>query len=146
MIQRTLLRQSSRALSSSLRTSASRQATRSQFRSNTPLIAQAASRQFQGRRWYATEPEAKKDETEGEKKEGEEKSDSKQEVEDPVKKELEAKNREIIDLKVCFLGFLPLLFHHRGVFRNPASSMLFYNSVVAELERRLPDYREFKRS
>ncbi|PQE32941.1 putative heat shock MGE1 precursor protein [Rutstroemia sp. NJR-2017a WRK4] len=99
MIQRTLLRQSSRALSSSIRASASRQATRSQFRSNTPLIAQAASRQFQGRRWYATEPEAKKDETEGEKKEGEEKSDSKQEVEDPTKKELEAKNREIIDLK-----------------------------------------------
>jgi hypothetical protein len=51
------------------------------------------------------------------------KSDAKQEVEDPVKKELEAKNKEIIDLKVCFPGLVSLLFHLRGVFHNPAGSV-----------------------
>lgn len=51
------------------------------------------SRQFQGRRFYATEPEAKKDEPEAEKKEAE--------VEDPSKKALEAKDKEILELKVC---------------------------------------------
>lgn len=93
MNSRALLRQSSRALSSSLRSSAARQQLRSQFHNNTPLAAQVASRQFQGRRFYATEPEAKKDEPEAEKKEAE--------VEDPTKKALEAKDKEIIDLKVC---------------------------------------------
>ncbi|KAG4033534.1 hypothetical protein MFRU_004g00420 [Monilinia fructicola] len=91
MNSRALLRQSSRALSSSLRSSAARQQLRSQFHNNTPLAAQVASRQFQGRRFYATEPEAKKDEPEAEKKEAE--------VEDPTKKALEAKDKEIIDLK-----------------------------------------------
>lgn len=55
-----------------------------------------AARPLASARWYATEPEAKKDD-EAAAAEGkvEEKS------EDPVKKELEAKDREIIDLKVC---------------------------------------------
>ncbi|QSZ36514.1 hypothetical protein DSL72_006394 [Monilinia vaccinii-corymbosi] len=91
MNSRTLLRQSSRALSSSLRSSAPRQPLRLRFHNNTPLAAQIASRPFQGRRFYATEPEAKKDEPEAEKKEAE--------VEDPTTKALEAKDREIVDLK-----------------------------------------------
>lgn len=93
MNSRTLLRQSSRALSSSLRSSAARQPLRSQFHNNTSLAAQVASRQFQGRRFYATEPEAKKDEPAAEKKDAE--------VEDPSKKALEAKDKEILELKVC---------------------------------------------
>ncbi|KAF7898319.1 hypothetical protein EAF00_004765 [Botryotinia globosa] len=91
MNSRTLLRQSSRALSSSLRSSAARQPLRSQFHNNTSLAAQVASRQFQGRRFYATEPEAKKDEPAAEKKDSE--------VEDPSKKALEAKDKEILELK-----------------------------------------------
>ncbi|KAA8569189.1 hypothetical protein EYC84_000858 [Monilinia fructicola] len=75
MNSRALLRQSSRALSSSLRSSAARQQLRSQFHNNTPLAAQRP----------------KKDEPEAEKKEAE--------VEDPTKKALEAKDKEIIDLK-----------------------------------------------
>ncbi|KAI9640084.1 GrpE, mitochondrial [Ciborinia camelliae] len=90
MNSRTLLRQSSRALSSSLRSPAARQPLRSKFHNNTPLSAQVASRQFQGRRFYATEPETKKDGPEAEKE---------TEVEDPAKKALEAKDKEIIDLK-----------------------------------------------
>lgn len=43
-------------------------------------------------RWYSSEPEAKKDE--------EVKKDEKSEGEDPAKKELEAKNKEILELKV----------------------------------------------
>ncbi|KAK6607857.1 mitochondrial co-chaperone [Botrytis cinerea] len=91
MNSRTLLRQSSRALSSSLRSSAARQPLRSQFHNNTSLAAQVASRQFQGRRFYATEPEAKKDEPAAEKKDAE--------AEDPSKKALEAKDKEILELK-----------------------------------------------
>ncbi|APA11847.1 hypothetical protein SS1G_05358 [Sclerotinia sclerotiorum 1980 UF-70] len=91
MNSRILLRQSSRALSSTIRNPAARQPLRSQFHNNTPLAAQVVSRQFQGRRFYATEPEAKKDEPEAEKKEAE--------VEDPTKKALEAKDKEILDLK-----------------------------------------------
>ncbi|ESZ95988.1 putative GrpE protein like protein, mitochondrial [Sclerotinia borealis F-4128] len=95
MNSRTLLCQSSRALSSSLRSSAARQSLRSQFHNNTPLAAQVASRQFQGRRFYATEPEAEKDEAEAETKAVQ--------VEDPAKKELEkqlqAKDRDNIELK-----------------------------------------------
>lgn len=90
MIQRTLLRVS-RASSSSF-ASIPKSATslsRPQFR---PQIAAriSASRQLSAR-WYSSEPEAKK--------EGEEKVAEAQ-AEDPAKKELEAKNREIIELKV----------------------------------------------
>lgn len=100
MNSRTLLRQSSRALSSSLRSAATRRPLQLQFHNNIPLTAQVASRQFQARRFYATEPEAKKDVSEAEKDEPEaEKKEA--EVEDPSKKALEAKDKEIIDLKVC---------------------------------------------
>jgi len=91
MIQRTLLRQS-RALSSSIRSSPRSSLARPQFRpSYTPLSQ--ASRQPSSSRWYSTEPEAKKD-AEGEKKVDEV---------DPAKKELEAKNKEIVDLKDRYL-------------------------------------------
>lgn len=46
-------------------------------------------------RWYSSEPEAKKDDA-GEKN-GEKKSED---AVDPMKKELEAKNKEIVELKV----------------------------------------------
>jgi molecular chaperone GrpE len=46
-------------------------------------------------RWYATEPEAKPEEGEAAKTEN-----KAAETEDPAKKELESKNREVLDLKV----------------------------------------------
>ncbi|TVY17151.1 Mitochondrial GrpE protein-like protein [Lachnellula arida] len=89
MIQRTLLRQT-RALSSSIRSAPRTAVSRPQFLPATRLPA----RPLASARWYATEPEAKKD---GEAAAAEGKTEAK--VEDPKKKELEAKEREIIDLK-----------------------------------------------
>ncbi|KAF8852679.1 GrpE-domain-containing protein, partial [Acephala macrosclerotiorum] len=95
MIQRTLLRQS-RALSSSIRSSPRASLARPQFR---PSPAFPTSQRIASSRWYSSETEAKK---EGDAAEA--KGDGKAaEAEDPVKKELEAKNKEIIDLKDKYL-------------------------------------------
>lgn len=70
---------------------------RTQFRPGNAAFA--AARPLGASRFYATEPESK---TEEAATEGKEKANSaKAEAEDPAKKELEAKNKEIIDLKVC---------------------------------------------
>lgn len=92
MIQRTLLRQS-RALSSSIRSTPPTSFLRLQFRpAATPASLSRISRPAAAR-WYSSEPDAKKD--------GEEvKPGEKAEAEDPAKKELEAKNKEIVELKV----------------------------------------------
>ena len=100
MIQRTLLRQS-RALSSSIRSAPRTALSRSQLIPANRL----AARPLASARWYATEPEAKKD---GEAAAAEGKAEEK--AEDPVKKELEAKEKEIIDMKVC-LPLLPQFYH-----------------------------------
>ncbi|KAH7357018.1 putative GrpE protein like protein, mitochondrial [Rhexocercosporidium sp. MPI-PUGE-AT-0058] len=93
MIQRTLIRQS-RVLSSSVRSTAPRTSlARPQFR--PAPISLGVSRQG-ATRWYSSEPEAKKDE--------DVKNDGKSaEAEDPAKKELEAKNKEILELKDRYL-------------------------------------------
>ncbi|KAG4431188.1 hypothetical protein IFR05_013333 [Cadophora sp. M221] len=93
MIQRTLLRQS-RVLSSNIRSAVPRTSlARPQFR--PAPISLGVSRQG-ATRWYSSEPEAKKDE--------DGKKDGKSaEAEDPVKKELEAKNKEILELKDRYL-------------------------------------------
>jgi molecular chaperone GrpE len=95
MIQRTLLRQS-RAWSSSIRSSPRSSLARPQFRPSYTPLSQAL-RQTTLSRWYSTEPEAKKD------IDGEKKAD---EV-DPANNELEAKNKEIIELKVCATLYIP---------------------------------------
>ena len=92
MIQRTLLRQS-RALSSSIRSAPRVSLARPQFRP-TPISFAQASRSTASR-WYSSEPEAKTADAAAEGKNGA------AEAEDPVKKELEAKNKEIVELKVC---------------------------------------------
>ena len=94
MIQRTLLRQS-RALSSCIRSSPQVSLARAQFRPSNLSFA-PSSRAFTSSRWLGAESEAKKEDGEAAAEEG-----KKAEEEDPVKKELEAKNKEIIDLKVC---------------------------------------------
>jgi molecular chaperone GrpE len=94
MIQRTLLRQS-RALSSSLRSAPRTSLSRPQFLSSQSSLASLSrSRPFTSSRWYSTEPEAKN--TEGE-------AVPAAEAVDPVKKELEEKNKEILDLKDKYL-------------------------------------------
>jgi len=106
MIQRTLFRQS-RALSSfttsSSRTAATTPLSKPQFRTAPNFSAVSASSRralgsFSGRRWYSSEPEAKKEGEETTKE-----NDKAAAEEDPVKKELEAKNKEIIELKVCLV-------------------------------------------
>jgi len=95
MIPRTLLRQT-RAVSSSIRTVPRSSLARPQFRQSNVALAPAS--RLATSRWYSTEPEAKT--TEGDAA-AESKIDGKStEAEDPAKKELEAKNKEIIDLKV----------------------------------------------
>jgi len=95
MIQRTLLRQS-RALSSSIRSSPRASLARPQFR---PSPAFPTSQRIASSRWYSSEPEAKK---EGDA--AEIKAEGKTEgAEDAAKKELEAKNKEIVDLKDKYL-------------------------------------------
>jgi molecular chaperone GrpE len=48
-------------------------------------------------RWYATEPEAGKDDAAAETKDAK----GEGETADPLKKDLEAKEKEILELKVC---------------------------------------------
>jgi molecular chaperone GrpE len=91
MIQRTLLRQS-RALGSCIRSSPRTSLARPQFRP-AHLAFASPSRSFTVSRWQGAEEGAKKEEDAA-------KEEEKEVEEDPVKKELEAKNREIIDLKV----------------------------------------------
>jgi len=92
MIQRTLLRQS-RALNSSLKSAPRASLSRPQFLSSQPSLASLSrSRPFISSRWYSTEPEAKNTG---------EAAPAAPEAVDPVKKELEEKNKEILDLKVC---------------------------------------------
>jgi hypothetical protein len=96
MIQRTLLRQS-KALGSCIRSSPRTSLARPQFRPAN-LSSAPSSRAFTSSRWLGAEEGAKKEEGEATAEEG-----NKGGEEDPVKKELEAKNREIIDLKVSFI-------------------------------------------
>jgi len=93
MIQRTLFRQS-RSLASCLRTSSNPSLSRSQFLSAS-RIAPSSLRPI-STRWYSTEPEKKN----AEDQKGESKESDAPAV-DPAKKELEAKDKEIVDLKVC---------------------------------------------
>lgn len=80
---------------------------RSQFRPGNVAFA-PASRPLAAARFYATEPESKAEGAAAEGNGKDEKTNGAEaEAEDPVKKELESKNKEIIDLKVC-----------RGVFRD----------------------------
>ena len=94
MIQRTLFRQS-KSLASCLRASPKSSHSRSQFRPAT-RIAPSSSRLFTTSRWYSTESE---------KKDTAEQNTATKEADspavDPAKKELEAKDKEIVDLKVC---------------------------------------------
>ncbi|KAE8444430.1 hypothetical protein EG329_000521 [Mollisiaceae sp. DMI_Dod_QoI] len=97
MIPRTILRQL-RALSSSIRPVSRASLARPQFRPSN--LAFPTSQRLASSRWYSSEStEAKKEgdaaETKTEAKNGE--------AEDPVKKELEAKNKEIVDLKDKYL-------------------------------------------
>jgi hypothetical protein len=95
MIPRTLLRQT-RAVSSSIRTIPRTSLARPQFRQSNLSFART-SRPATAR-WYSTEPETQKAEGAAA---AESKTEEKSaEAEDPAKKELEAKNKEIIDLKV----------------------------------------------
>jgi len=71
--------------------------TRPHFRQANISLVQA-SRSITASRWYSTEPEAKRA---GEGETAAETQEKGAEVEDPLKKELETKNKEIIDLKVC---------------------------------------------
>lgn len=91
MIQRTLLRQS-RALGSCIKSTPRLSLAQPQFQ-------KPAANAFVRSAWrgYATEPEASK--AEGDKNGKTEAKNG--EAEDPVKKELEAKNKEIVELKVC---------------------------------------------
>ncbi|KUJ13286.1 GrpE-domain-containing protein [Mollisia scopiformis] len=95
MIPRTLLRQS-RALSSSIRSSPRGSLARPQFRPSNLALPTSSQRISSSSRWYSSEStEAKKEDNAADSK-----SETKNgEAEDPVKKELEAKNKEIIDLK-----------------------------------------------
>jgi molecular chaperone GrpE len=73
--------------------------TRPQFRPANVALA-PVSRPLAAR-FYATEPESKAAEGEAAAAEGAKENGAEAEAEDPMKKELEAKNKEIIDLKVC---------------------------------------------
>ena len=96
MIQRLLLRQS-RLLSPCIRPSPRRALARPQSRPLNISFA-PSSRAFTSSRWLRAESEAKKEDGEAAAEQEE-----KVEEDDPGKKELEVKNKEIIDLKVCRL-------------------------------------------
>lgn len=109
MIQRTLLRQT-RALSSSIRSAPRSSLSRSQFLPANRL----AARPLASSRWYATEPEAKKEGEAAAASEGK----PEEKAEDPVKKELEAKDKEILDLKVCAPSATSLTSKHTELTRR----------------------------
>jgi hypothetical protein len=89
MIQRTLLRQC-RAAGSVARSVPRSSLLRAQFQASNVAITNF-SRQATAARWYATEPESKSADA----------AASESGSEDPLKKELDAKAKEIVDLKVC---------------------------------------------
>lgn len=74
---------------------------RTQFRVRETTAS--LSRPIAAARWYSTEPEPKKDAGASEAGQG---AESESEAVDPVKKELEAKNKEILDLKVRTATFV----------------------------------------
>jgi molecular chaperone GrpE len=83
-------------LSSNIRSIPRSSLARPQSRPSNLSFAPAASPATSN--WYSTEPETKQTERDAA---AEAKTDAKrEEAENPVRKELEAKNREIIDLKV----------------------------------------------
>jgi molecular chaperone GrpE len=105
MFSRTLLKQSRVALRSSSastpslasRTQSNTQSFLSRQASASPLRRDVLGAQLAGRRWYSSEPEAKKEEgKEREAKEG----DKELTGEEKLKKDIEKKDKEIIDLKV----------------------------------------------
>ncbi|KAG9249028.1 putative GrpE protein like protein, mitochondrial [Calycina marina] len=96
MISRTVARQS-RSLTSCLRTSSKPSLPHSQFNTAT-RIAPSSCRPISATRWYSSESEKKSD--------GEQKTELKENeasVADPLKKELQAKDKEIIELKDKYL-------------------------------------------
>jgi len=106
MIQRTFLTPF-RAAGASIRIASRSTILRPQYRTNNSSIVQRL-RPISAARWYATEPEQHKAPEEESQIAGEAPKESIQ-VDDAAKKELEAKNKEIIELKVS---------HHLDIFRH----------------------------
>ena len=124
MIQRTLFRQS-KSLASCLRASPQQSLSRSQFHSAT-RIASSSLRPISASRWYSTEPEKKNaEENKGETK------DADAPAADLAKKELEAKDKEIIELKVC----CPTLITYRPVPNRCIRINIFDKSPSSEICR-----------
>jgi len=98
MIQRTLFRQS-RALGSCVRHYPRTLLARPEFRAENTAFA-AIPRTVVASRFYATEPESRDAKADAPSTEGENKAS---EAEDPAKAELQAKNKEIVDLKDRYL-------------------------------------------
>ncbi|RDL40317.1 putative heat shock protein MGE1 [Venustampulla echinocandica] len=98
MIQRTLLRQT-RALGPSIRPATRSSLTRTQFQPTNQSL-RAGSRPVASARWYGTETDAKKA-GEGDAAAAAEGKNG--ENGDPVKKQLEAKDKEIVELKDRYL-------------------------------------------
>lgn len=92
-----MLRQALFTNARAIRSAAVATRTSSVLRTQAQLAARPALASLPVRttRWYSAEANK-----EGEKKEGEEAKAEEKEVEDPVKKKLEAKEKEVIDLKV----------------------------------------------
>jgi len=99
MIQRTLLR-NSRALRSCIRSTPITSLVRPQIQPRNAFAPRL--RPLGTARWYSSEPEVKKEGDAAESKDGKDK-DLESETADPAKKELEAKDKEIIDLKDRYL-------------------------------------------
>lgn len=98
MIQRTILRQC-RVAGQVVRVSPRASLLRPQFRPHATPASQTL-RQVTAARWYATEPELK-NAADGEAETAGSSQSETVKAEDSSKKELEAKNKEIVDLKVC---------------------------------------------
>ncbi|KAK4547909.1 hypothetical protein LTR36_010628 [Oleoguttula mirabilis] len=101
MIQRTLIR----SLRNATRQPQPLRLTRAT--QNTPLTASrsaapSATQQLAGRRWYSQEAEAKKDETAAEQADaqglGDKATSQASKADDPLQKDLEAKNKEVVEL------------------------------------------------
>jgi len=92
-----MLRQALFTNARAIRSAAVATRTSSVLRTQAQLAARPALASLPVRttRWYTAEANK-----EGEKKEGEEAKAEEKEVEDPLKKKLEAKEKEVIDLKV----------------------------------------------
>ncbi|KAI9823839.1 MAG: hypothetical protein M1819_001119 [Sarea resinae] len=128
MFRRSLLRQS-RALSSRLQNAATSSSIRPQFQPTRSPLAEFGARRLAASRYYSTASEEKKG-TEGEAPAAAAEGQESKQEEDPSKKELEAKNKEIIDLKVrlapharsyCFSPILVLRNRRAGSGRIPSS-------------------------